>query len=71
VISDPVDGMDELFDRAVLEYHSPDELRALVDEVLADPEAARQRAERGRKVVLANHTFDHRARQLLDCVAGG
>jgi glycosyltransferase involved in cell wall biosynthesis len=70
VISDPVDGMDELFDRAVLEYHSPDELQALVGEVLADPEAARQRAERGRKVVLANHTFDHRARQLLDCLAG-
>jgi glycosyltransferase involved in cell wall biosynthesis len=70
VISDPVDGMDELFDRAVLEYHSPDELRALVGEVLADPEAARQRADRGRKVILANHTFDHRARQLLDCLAG-
>jgi glycosyltransferase involved in cell wall biosynthesis len=70
VISDPVDGIDELFDHAVLQYHSADELRALVDEVLGDPEAARQRAERGRKVVLANHTFDHRARQLLDCVAG-
>jgi glycosyltransferase involved in cell wall biosynthesis len=69
VISDPVDGLDELFERAVLEYHSPDELRALVDEVLAAPEAARQQAERGRKVVLANHTFDHRARQLLDCLA--
>jgi hypothetical protein len=40
-----------------------------VDEVLAAPEAARQQAERGRKVVLANHTFDHRARQLLDCLA--
>jgi glycosyltransferase involved in cell wall biosynthesis len=69
VISDPVDGMDELFERAVLEYHSPDELRALVDEVLTEPEAARQHAERGRKVVLANHTFDHRARQLLDRLA--
>ncbi|HKA84199.1 MAG TPA: glycosyltransferase [Acidimicrobiales bacterium] len=70
VISDPVDGIDELFDRAVLEYHSPDELRALVDEVLADPKAAHQRADRGRKVVLANHTFDHRARQLLACLGG-
>jgi glycosyltransferase involved in cell wall biosynthesis len=69
VISDPVDGIDELFDHAVLQYHSPNELRTLVDEVLGDPETARQRAERGRKVVLANHTFDHRARQLLDCLA--
>jgi hypothetical protein len=68
VISDPVEGMDELFNGAVLEYHTPDELPALVDDVLADPEGARQRAERGRKVVLASHTFDHRARQLLDCL---
>jgi Glycosyl transferases group 1 len=69
LISDPVEGVDELFDGAVLEYHTPDELRALVDNVLADPDGARRRSERGRKVVLANHTFDHRARQLLDCLA--
>jgi spore maturation protein CgeB len=69
VISDPVEGTDELFDGAVLEYHTPDELRALADQVLAAPEAARQLAERGRKVILASHTFDHRARQLIDCLA--
>jgi glycosyltransferase involved in cell wall biosynthesis len=68
VISDPVEGMDELFDGAVPEYHTPDELRALADEVLAAPETARQRAERGRQVILANHTFDNRARQLIDCL---
>jgi spore maturation protein CgeB len=66
VISDAVDGVDELFDGAVLEYRTPAELRALVDEVLADPTHARQRVERGRKAVLASHTLDHRARQLLD-----
>ena len=65
VISDSVDGLADLFDGAVLEYRTPTELRALVDEVLADPAAARERAERGRKVVLANHTMDHRARQLV------
>src|SRR5690606_7746373 len=52
VISDAVEGIDELFDGAVLQYRTPDELRALVDEVLADPAAARQRAERGRAAVL-------------------
>ncbi|MGH9230272.1 MAG: glycosyltransferase family protein, partial [Acidimicrobiales bacterium] len=69
VISDPVEGMDELFDGAVVEYHTSDELRALVDDVLADPEGARQRAEGGRRIVLAHHTFDHRARQLIDHLA--
>ena len=66
VISDPVDGMAELFDGAVLEYRTPADLRCLVDEVLADPNEARRRSDRGREAILANHTFDHRARQLVD-----
>ncbi len=65
VISDPVAGIVELFDGAVLEYRSPDGLRELVDQVLADPEAARARAGRGRAAVLAAHTFDHRAAELV------
>jgi hypothetical protein len=65
VISDPVDGMEELFEGAVLEYRTPEDLRCLVDEVLADPDAARHRAENGRKAILANHTFDRRAHELL------
>jgi glycosyltransferase involved in cell wall biosynthesis len=68
VISEPVEGIDELFGGAVLEYHSPGELRVLVDGVLADPEAARRLAERGRGLVLAHHTFDHRAGQLLQAL---
>jgi hypothetical protein len=68
VISDPVDGLEDLFDGAVLTYATPTELRALVHDVLGDGRA-RERAERGRKVVLAHHTFDDRARQLVDCLA--
>ena len=71
VISDPVEGMDDLFDGAVLQYRSPDELRALVDEVLADPALARKRAARGRDAVLARHTFDHRAGELLEALGAG
>jgi hypothetical protein len=69
VISDRVEGIEDLFDEAVLQYGTPPELRDLVDEVLADPARARERAERGRKVVLARHTFDHRSRDLLDILA--
>jgi glycosyltransferase involved in cell wall biosynthesis len=68
VISDPVDGIDELFEGAVLEYRTPRDLRDLVDAVLVHPDSARRRVDRGRKAVLANHTFDHRARQLLDAI---
>jgi glycosyltransferase involved in cell wall biosynthesis len=69
VISDPVEGMDALLGGAVLEYHAPAELRAVADEVLADPVRACQRAQRGREIVVAHHTFDHRARELVDLVA--
>ena len=69
VISDPVEGVDELFDGAVLEYRSVDELRAMVVDVLADPAHARRRVEQGRKLILANHTLDHRARGLIDSLA--
>jgi len=69
VISDPVDGIQDLFGGAVLEYRSPAQLRDLVDEVLADPSRARERAERGRAIVLAGHTVDHRADELLSSLA--
>jgi spore maturation protein CgeB len=65
VISDSVAGLAELFDGSVFEYHSPAELRQLVDQVLADPAAARERSARGRAAVLAAHTFDHRAEELI------
>jgi spore maturation protein CgeB len=68
VISDPVSGLAELFDGGVLEYHSPMELRELVDQVLADPIGARDRAERGRAAVIANHTFDQRAAELISAL---
>jgi hypothetical protein len=74
VISDAVDGLAELFEGAVLEYQTPAELRALVDDVLADQGAARERAARGRSVVLTHHTIDHRAGELLaalTAISGG
>ncbi|MFP5256346.1 MAG: glycosyltransferase [Acidimicrobiia bacterium] len=65
VISDRVAGIAELFEGAVATYEGPAELRALVDAALDDPVTARARAAAGRALVLARHTFDHRARELL------
>ena len=66
VISDEIPEITELFGGAVPTYRTSAELGALVRDALADPEAARARAATGRAIVLANHTFDHRARQLID-----
>jgi Glycosyl transferases group 1 len=66
VISDPVPGIAALFDGAVAEYRDPAELRMLVDQILADPERASADADRGRQRILADHTLDRRAEQLVE-----
>jgi hypothetical protein len=68
VISDDLPELDELFGSSVLAYHDVNELRALVESVLADPEGARARAARGRELVIGHHTFERRARELVDAL---
>jgi glycosyltransferase involved in cell wall biosynthesis len=68
VISDDLPELDELFAGAVLAYHDVDELRELVGTALADRAVARARAERGRELVVEHHTFERRARELVDAL---
>jgi glycosyltransferase involved in cell wall biosynthesis len=68
VISEDLPEVDELFEGTVLTFRNATDLRALVDATLADPAAARARAARGRAIVVARHTFDHRAEQLVDAL---
>jgi hypothetical protein len=65
VISDHVPEIDELFGGAVATYSSPADLGNQIRAALADPATAREVATGGRAIVLAQHTFDHRAHQLL------
>ena len=69
VISDAIDGLREEFDDGVVAYHGRAELHNLVEAYLADPEARAARAARARAAVLARHTFDHRAQEILAAVA--
>ena len=69
VISDAIDGLRENFDDGVVAYHGRRELQALIDAYLADPEARAARAARARAAVLARHTFDHRAQEILAAIA--
>ncbi len=68
VVSDAMPEIEALFGDAVRQYRSAEELGSLVAEALADPTAARLRVEVGRAAVLDEHTFDHRARELIDAV---
>lgn len=66
VLSDDLPEIDQLFGDLVGTWTSPDELRALVDAVEADPASAVRRAAALRAIVTRDHTFDVRARQLDD-----
>ncbi|MGH3441967.1 MAG: glycosyltransferase family protein [Nitriliruptorales bacterium] len=68
VVSDHVDGIEEEFDGAVVTYRDPMELREGIARYLADPDARKEKAERGRKIVLERHTFAHRIDTILGAV---
>jgi glycosyltransferase involved in cell wall biosynthesis len=65
VISDAVPAVVTLFGDTIPTYTTPDELRSLVEHDLGAPGAARERAHAGRRLVMAAHTFDDRADELL------
>ena len=66
VLSDDVVGLAEVFGDAVPVYRDGDELRDAIARSLADPATRAERAARGRDIVLAGHTFDHRAARLIE-----
>jgi len=70
IVSDEVPGMSELLDDAVVTFTDREDVGAAVRMLLADPAERSARAERGRRAVLANHTWEHRAAELVQLVAG-
>ena len=61
------EGLFRAGDYAVAE--TPAEMRDALRRLATDEDEARRQAERGLETVLARHTCDHRARELLDVVA--
>ncbi|MFT5563540.1 MAG: GT2 family glycosyltransferase/spore maturation protein CgeB, partial [Myxococcota bacterium] len=66
VVSDFVDGVDEQFDGAVVTYRNRAELAEVLTRYLADDDARRALAAKGRATVLAQHTFGHRVDRLRE-----
>src|SRR6185312_1409159 len=69
VVSDHLAELEERFSDAVVTYRTPEDLRAQIDALLADPAQRAERAARGRAAVLAGHTFRHRVDALLASIA--
>jgi GT2 family glycosyltransferase/spore maturation protein CgeB len=65
VISDDLPELRESFGDAVVTYRTPEELERLISHYLESPEERREKGRRGRELVLADHTFERRAEELL------
>jgi len=65
IVSDDNPELPTLFGDVVACYQHPAELPTRVAELLDDPERRRDVGERGRRIVLAHHTFNRRSAQLL------
>jgi Glycosyl transferases group 1 len=70
IVSNPVEGMERWFDvgSELRVVSSADEALATYRELLADPGAAETMGRRARERVLEEHTYAHRARQILELV---
>lgn len=68
VISDDVDGLEAVFGDVVPTYDGPEQLAAQLATLAEDPHRREQLSAEGRRLVLANHTLDHRVAELLALV---
>lgn len=68
IVSNPYDGLERWFEpgREVLIVSTADEAVGAYEDLLADPAAAEEMGARARERVLEEHTYAHRARQLLE-----
>jgi hypothetical protein len=66
VLSDDVAGLPDVFGDLIPTYSDELELELVLQNLLDDATLRRRLVREGRRLVLANHTLDHRARQWLD-----
>lgn len=69
VLADDNPGLPEALPGAVETYSQPAQLGPKIERHLADPDARHRMAARGRAIVLAEHTVEHRVERLLAIAA--
>ncbi len=73
IVSNPYEGIERWFEpgRELLVVHDADEALSAYRDLLGDPAQAEAMGARARERVLDEHTYAHRAQQLLDLVGLG
>jgi GT2 family glycosyltransferase len=70
IVSNPVPELQELFGDSLLIYRDSQELSEIIRHYLANEDERKMLGQKARRVVLDGHTYDHRAREFRDLVAG-
>jgi spore maturation protein CgeB len=72
MVSNPYLGVEEWFEpgREVLIVHTADEASAAYRELLAHPSLRAELGSHARQRLMSEHTYQHRASQLLDFIGG-
>ncbi|MFH1740468.1 MAG: glycosyltransferase [bacterium] len=67
LVTEWIEGLDHLFEpgEGVVYHHGLDELTEVIQRCLSDPVEREEIVERGRERVLREHTFKHRAQQIV------
>ena len=65
VISDNIPSAKDLFKGSIVTYNNVEELNKKIKFYLTHEEERRKIAKKGQKIVLENHTFDHRIKKIL------
>jgi O-antigen biosynthesis protein len=68
IISDDVNGIEQVLGDSVVTYHSPEELHDLIDYYLENPQLRTQKSKRGSLIVREQHTFKHRAERFIEVI---
>jgi spore maturation protein CgeB len=66
ILTDPVAELERVFGDTIATASDVEGFTAQVADCMADPTPWLARAARAREIVLAGHSFDHRARALAD-----
>jgi GT2 family glycosyltransferase/spore maturation protein CgeB len=68
VLSDAVDGLQNLFGDTVLVYKSEKSFKETLEEAVGNSHLRKKLGAQLKKIIVARHTFDHRVASILACV---
>ena len=68
VISDKIPSAETLFEGSIITYEDVDDLNEKINYYLSHDDEREKIAEKGKEIVLKNHTFDNRVLEILDAL---